>query len=131
MNKKPNDPFPEELLPNSAIDNDPVLWENRVQNLMAAASPILAQYRTVPIPWWSVLADRLRPRLPVAAAAAAAATVMITVHLSLPGPATRSAPSLPLATVIGDGATAATILSIANEEIDPVLALVILEGVTP
>ena len=127
--KQPNDPLPEELLPNSALDGDPALWENRVQNLMNAASPFLTQYRTFPIPWWSVLAERLRPRLAVAAAAAAA--VMIAVHLSLPAPAAQAAASLPLAAVIGEGNTAAALLSIVNDETDPVLALVILEGATP
>jgi len=129
MKKKPNDPLPKELLPESAIDGDPVLWENRVQSLMAEASPILAQYRTAPAPWWSILAERLRPRLAVAVAAAAIVTV--AVHFYLPGPAAQSAPSLPLAAVLGEEVAATALLSIANEKIDPVLALVILEGATP
>ena len=129
MKKKPTDPLPTGLLPKSAIGDDPALWENRVQNLMAAASPLLTQYRTLPVSWWSVLADGLRPRLAVAVAAAAAIT--IAVHLSLPGPVPRSASSLPLATVISEGDAATALLSIANDEIDPVLALVILEGATP
>ncbi len=129
MKKKEHDPFPEELLPKSAMDGEPALWENRVQSLMAEASPILAGYRAFPIPWWSVLAERLRPRLAVVAAAAAA--VMIAVHFSIPGPEAPVAPSLPLAAVISEGSTAAALLSIANEGIDPVLALVILEGATP
>ena len=128
MNEKPNDPLPKELLPESALGGDSALWENRVQSVLAAAAPILAEYRTAPIPWWSVLAERLRPRLAVAVAAAAAVTV--AVHFSLPAPAARPKSSLPLAAVIGEGNTAA-LLSVANGEIDPVLALVILEGQTP
>ena len=129
MKMNPHDPLPRELLPGPVLDGKPALWENRVQSLMVEVSPILAQYRTTPVPWWSVFADRLRPRLAVAVAAAAAIT--IAVHLSFPGPAVQSAPSLPLATVIGEGSVAAPILSIANEAIDPVLALVILESETP
>lgn len=129
MKKKDPAPLPKGLLPRSAVDGEPNLWENRVQSLMTAASPILAQYRNPPVPWWTVLADRLRPRLAVAVAAAAAITV--AVHLTLPGPRPQSAPSLPLAAVIGEGNTTAALLSIANENIDPVLALVILEGETP
>ena len=129
MNKKPYDPLPKELLPKSALDGEPALWESRLQSLMAEASPILAEYRTFRIPWWLGLAERLRPRLAVAVAAAAA--VLVAVHLSIPGPDARSAPSLPLAAVIGEGTSAAALLSIANEKIDPVLALVILEGATP
>ena len=129
MKENQPDQLPRELLPDSVVDSEPALWENRVQSLMAEASPILAQYRTFPVPWWSVLAQRLQPRLAVAVAAAAAVT--IAVHLSLPGPAAKAAPSLPLAAMIGESNAAATILSIANEEIDPVLALVILESETP
>ena len=129
MKKTPHHPLPKELLPKSAVGSDLALWEQRVQSLMAEASPILTEYRTVPIPWWSVMAERLRPHLAIAAAAAA--VVMIAVHLSLPVPAAQSAPSLPLAAVIGEGNTAAALLSIANGEIDPVLALVILEGESP
>ena len=129
MKKDPHDPLPKELLPKSAMDGEPALWENRVQSLMAEAAPILAQYRTTPIPWWYFLAERLRPRLAVAVAAAAVIT--LAVHLSLPGPTVQSAPSLPLATVIGEGSTTTAYLSTMNEEIDPVLALVILEGETP
>ena len=125
MKKKFQDPLPQELLPNSVLDGEPALWESSIQGLMAEVSPILAQYRTTPGPWWSILAERLRPRLAVAVAAAAAITV--AVHLSLPGPAARTTPSLPLAAAIGESNAAATILSIANEEIDPVLALMILE----
>lgn len=129
MTKNSQDPLPKELLPDSVLDGEPALWESRVQSLIAEASPILAQYRTTPVPWWSILAERLRPQLAVAVAAAAAIT--IAVHLSLPGPVARSAPSLPLAAAIGESNATATILSIANEEIDPVLALVILESETP
>jgi hypothetical protein len=129
MKNKDQAPLPKELLPKSAVDGEPDLWENRVQSLKTAASPILAQYRTLPVPWWSILAARLQPRLAVAVAAAAAITV--AVHLSLPGPKAQSAPSLSLAAVIGEGNTTTTLLSIANENIDPVLALVILEGDTP
>ena len=103
--------------------------DRRIQNLMAAASPILAQYRNQPVSWLSMLADRLRPRLAVAVAAAAALT--IAVHLSLPTPTTSFEPSLPLATVAGEGADAAALWSIVNDEIDPVLALVSLEGDSP
>ena len=75
------------------------------------------------------MAERLRPRLAVAVAAAAA--IMIAVHLSLPGPETQSAPSLPLAAVIGEGSAATALWTAVNDEIDPVLALVILEGEAP
>ena len=129
MKKDQHEPLPTELLPKSAIDGDPLCWENRVQSLMAEASPILAQYRAVPVPWWSFLAERLQPRLAVAVAAAAAITV--AVHLSIPGPNVQSPASLALATVIGEGSAATALLSTMNENIDPVLALVILEGETP
>ena len=129
MKKDQHEPLPKELLPKSAIDGDPLFWESRVQSLMAEASPILAQYRAVPVPWWSFLAERLQPRLAVAVAAAAAITV--AVHLSLPGPKVQSPASFPLATVIGEGSAATALLSTMNENIDPVLALVILEGETP
>ena len=129
MNKNQQDPLPRELLPESVVDGGPELWENRVQNLMAAASPILADYRTTPVPWWYFLAEWFKPRLAFAVATAAAITV--AVHLSLPGPKNQPAPNLPLATVIGDGNATTAFLSTIDEEIDPVLALVILEGETP
>lgn len=128
MNQKSYDPLPEELLPKSAVDGDPSHWENRVQRLMAAAAPLLAEYRKEPAPWWVVLAERWRPRLAVAVAAAAVLT--IAVHLALPAPATRMESSLPLATVAGEGNDASALWSIVNNEVDPVLALVILEGET-
>jgi len=129
MKNDQHDPLPKELLPESAIDDDPLFWENRVQSLMAEASPILAQYRAVPVPWWSFLAERLQPRLAVAVAAAAAIT--IAVHLSLPGPRIQAPPNLAMATVIEEGNATTALLATMNEEIDPVLALVILEGETP
>lgn len=130
MNEKSHDPIPEELLPKSAVDGgDSPLWESRVQNLMSAAGPMLAEYRTEPVQWWAALAERWRPRLAVALAAAAAFT--IAVHLALPAPASRYESSLPLATVLGEGENTATLWSIANSEADPVLALVILEGDSP
>lgn len=128
MTKNSRDPLPKDLLPDSVTGGDNAVWESRVQSLMAEASPILTGYRNTPASWLSILAERLRPRLAVAVAAAAAITV--AVHHYLPGPAIRPTPSLPLAAAIGESNTAATILSIANEEIDPVLALVILESET-
>lgn len=129
MNKKPDDPLSEDLLPKSSLDDDPAVWESRVQDLMSAAAPILAEYRREPVPWWSLLAERLRPRLAVAAAAAAA--LMLFVHRVLPAPVTPYESSLPLATVVGEGDEAYALWSIVHEEVDPVLALVILEGETP
>ncbi len=129
MNDESQDPLPKELLPKSSIADDPALWDARVQNLVAAATPKLAQYRSGRVPWWSLLAERLRPRLAVAVAAAAA--LMIVVHLALPAPATPYESSLPLATVVGEGNDATALWSIVNDEVDPVLALVILEGETP
>jgi hypothetical protein len=130
MNDKSDDQLPEELLPESIIDggNAP-LWDSRVQSLMSVAAPMLAEYRNEPVPWWAVLAERWRPRLAVAVAAAAVLT--IAVHFALPAPSTRSDSSLPLATLAGGGDDAATLWSITNSEVDPVLALVILEGETP
>ena len=129
MNEQLNDPLPEELLPPSVIGDDTAVWESRLQTLMSAAAPVLAEYRREPIPWWAVLAERWRPRLAVAVAAAAVLT--IAVHLALPTRADQHRSSLPLATVLGEGDDAATLWSIANDEVDPVLALVILEGETP
>ena len=129
MSNKPTDPLPRELLPDSRLDEDPADADRRIQTLMAAASPILAKYRNEPVSWLSMLADRLRPRLAFAVAAAAALT--ISVLLALPAPTASFEPSLPLATVAGEGDDAATLWSIVNEEIDPVLALVILEGESP
>jgi hypothetical protein len=129
MNDKSHDPLPDELLPRSAIDADGPTWDNRVQSLMAAAAPLLAEYRKEPVPWWAMLTERLMPRLTVAVAAAAALT--IAVHLALPRPAAQHEASLPLAAVAGEGDDATTLWSIVNDEVDPVLALVILEGETP
>ncbi len=129
MNEKSNDPLPEELLPPSAIGDEPTVWENRVQNLMSAAAPILAEYRREPVPWWAALAERWQPRLTFAVAAAAVLTLV--VHLALPPRAEQHDSSLPLATVLGAGDDAATLWSVANNEVDPVLALVILESETP
>ena len=88
MNEMSNDPLPDELLPESSIDDgDSYHWEIRVQNLMSAARPLLAEYRTEPAPWWADLAERWRPRLAVAVGAAAALTV--AVHFALPSPSAQ------------------------------------------
>ncbi len=129
MDEKSNKPLSEELVPKSVIGDDPQIWESRVQDLMTAAAPKLAEYRRVPVPWWALLAERWRARLAVAVAAAAALTLVI--HLSLPAPARQYESSLPLATVAGEGEDASALWSIVNNEVDPVLALVILEGETP
>ncbi len=129
MKKRSPEPIPEDLLPKSVTDAPPEVWENRMQDLMTAAAPILAQYRTAPVPWWSVFAERFQRRLLVAAAAAA--VIMVAVQMSLPVPETQTGASLPLAAVLGEENAATTLWSIANEEYDPVLALVILEGETP
>lgn len=129
MNEKSNDPLPDELLPKSAMEDDPSVWDSRVETLMSAAEPILAEYRQEPVPWWAFLAERWRPRL--AFAVAAAAVLTLAVHLALPTRIERHQSSLPLATVLGEGDDAATLWSIANDDDDPVLALVILESETP
>ncbi len=129
MTGRPQDPLPGELLPPSSIDDDPAAWEDRLQSLLVAAEPVLAQYRSKPVSWLSLLADRLRPSLAFAAAAAAAAA--IAVHISLPAQADRPALSLPLATIVSEGNAAAALWPIITEEVDPVLALVLLEDDTP
>ena len=129
MSNKPTDPLPGELLPPSRIDEDQTDVDRRMQNLLAAASPILVEYRNQPASWLSMIANRLRPQLALGVAAAAALT--IAVHLALPAPTTAVEPSLPLATVAGERDEATALWSIVNDDIDPVLALVILEGESP
>lgn len=128
MNRPLNDRLPEPLMPEPMLHDDPVRRDEQVQRLMAAASPMLARYRTGEMTWWTVLAARFRPSLAIAAAAAA--VLAIVVHLAIPVRPNGSTENIPLATLISDGEPS-SLLSVVSGESDPTLALVLLEGETP
>lgn len=129
MNKRePPKALPRTLLPESELNGDSADVEARLSSLMAAAGPTLAEYRTGRPAWWVLLADKMRPQLAFTAAAAAA--IALAVHIALPAPRAGTEASLPLAAIIGEGNTATTLLPFADEDIDPVLALVLLEEET-
>lgn len=135
----PREWLPEPVAP--ARGGDAAEWERRLQRLMRAAEPTLAELahtaespapaprRTADAgsPWWAVLAGRWKPAL---AGAALAAVVAVLGLRLVPGPAAEPStePGAFTLTAVAGGGEAAALWQGLGVEADPVLAHLVLQG---
>ncbi len=119
-------PLPKELLPPPLVHDDQERWNQQIERLTANAEPLLIQYQTTSTPWWIQLAELFPKQLAVMASAAA--VLAVAVHFGIPITPDQSNENLPLATLITDVQPSA-LLPVASIEVNPALALVLLEGV--
>ncbi len=123
-------PLPEDWLPRSPVppEEEVDYWETRIQGMLSAAEPTLAEYRRVPSPsisWVEALALRWRPATVGALALAASAVIAMAV-----GAGRHAAPTprdIALSTIVGGGEPAA-LWSGAGVAADPTLAVLTLES---
>lgn len=126
-------------------------WEDRLQRLMRAAEPALAELERAAgspapesrgeepvgsrraeaaLPWWAVLAGAWRLAIPAAAAAAAA--LVLALRLVVGSAASQAAsPDAFALTAITGGGEAAALWQGAGSEADPVLAQLVVQGGSP
>ncbi len=122
------DPLPREWLPDAAgpaRPEDPQVWEERLQRLVAAAEPRLARLRAREAPWWASLAGWWRPAGGLALAAAAA-LALVLLRGPAPGPRAGAPVSLALGAIASEGDPAVFWTTATGREANPVLALVVL-----
>lgn len=124
------EPLPREWLPESPVPpaEDAAYWNERVADLLAAADPTLARYRTAAARprWWETLAGWWRPA--AAGGLAAAAGLLLSLGLGAGAGGGSAAPDPALAAVVSDGDAAALWTAVAGQGADPVLAVVALEA---
>lgn len=133
----PADWLPEPVAP--ATGGDAAEWDQRLQRLMSAAEPTLAELaRTAAAaapargpspaaPWWAVLAARWKPAL---SAAALATAVLVAGLRLLPGAATGTATTTSAFTLtaVAGGGEAAALWQGMGATADPALAQIVLQG---
>lgn len=143
MKDRDREGLPREWLPEpvARADGDRAAeWERRLQSLMRAAEPTLAELARraespgpasrptlVGSPWWAVLGARWKPAL---AAATLAAAVLVLGLRFVPESATARSPS-PRAftlTAVTGGGEAAALWQGVGAQADPVLAHLVLQG---
>lgn len=95
---------------------------------MAAAAPRLAELQQVRTPWWEILGAWWKPIAGATVFATAGLVLLLAISDSAPG--TRPSATLALSAVVGQG-DPAVIWAGLGEDVDPVLALIVLEGETP
>jgi hypothetical protein len=127
MSNHESEPLPRSLLPDAtAPASDEALWEDRLQTLMRAAEPALAELRRETPRWWELLAAWWRPAAGLVGAAVAA--LLIVVATAAPR-GERAPGAVALAAAATDGAPAALWTALGSQA-DPVLAAIALEGGT-
>lgn len=142
MNDTGDESFPREWLPEpvaSPDGDDAAEWERRLQHLLSAAEPKLAELArtagsTAPspsprsrTPWWAALAGRWKPALAAAAFAAAALVLGLQLGSTAGSGPAASARAFTLTAVAGGGEPAALWQGLGTRA-DPVLAQVVLQG---